>query len=745
MKRVLVLLSLLPVLGFAQRPEVEALVDSLRKELGKTGHHDTTRIRLMSRIGERARIYRVSYWDSIADETQNLSSKYEGTPVAKKLEHFYITAMNNVGIIEFNSGNQDAGIEAMKKSLMASQRLKDTLEVATMQGNLGMMCSRIGRTSESLGYLQQSLQNWRLIGDDVGIARALNSIAICYSNLGDLEQAVNYYHESLKLRESAGDKQGEGNSLNNLGTLYDTYGDYEKSLEQNKKALWIYKEIGYREGEGITYTFMASTFLKMKQPEKALEYHRRGLTIWHMLKRLPDIGTAYHDIGHIHEVSGNHDSAMYYFTKGLAILEQTQDIPRLTTVLYSLGNAHYRQEQYPEALTYGMRSLDLARRIGFPKKIDKAARLLSQVYTKTGKYKDAFEMFQLHVEMRDSVINEANQKATVRQQTQYDFEKQKAKNDAEHEKQLALEQEAQARQRVVIIASVCGLMLVIAFLIFVFNRLKVTRKQKGIIEEAHLELEEKNTEIMDSIQYARRIQGAILPPPKLVKEYLQDSFVLYIPKDIVAGDFYWMETVGDSVLFAAADCTGHGVPGAMVSVMCSTALTKAVKEEGLSEPAAILDKAVEYLEAQFEKSEEVVSDGMDLALCKLNTRTRELEYSGANNPLWIIPANAQSGDDVQETKANKQPVGKFDHRVPFVNHKFQMNEGDTLYIFSDGYVDQFGGEKGKKFKSKPFKRLLVENNAKSMEEIRDLIHTNFENWRGPIEQIDDVCVIGVRV
>jgi len=259
-----------------------------------------------------------------------------------------------------------------------------------------------------------------------------------------------------------------------------------------------------------------------------------------------------------------------------------------------------------------------------------------------------------------------------------------------------------------------------------------------VVESAHDELEEKNQEIMDSIVYAKRIQSAILPPAKLVKEYLQESFILYKPKDVVAGDFYWMEHKDGKVLFAAADCTGHGVPGAMVSVVCNNALNRSVREHGLTDPGEILNKTREIVVAEFEKSEEEVKDGMDIALCSIEGM--KLQYAGAYNPLWII-----RNGEVIETQGNKQPIGQFDNPEPYKTHSINLEKGDTIYIFSDGYVDQFGGEKEKKFKAKAFRELLLSIQDKAMEEQKKSIDEAFETWKGDLEQIDDVCVIGIRV
>ena len=271
--------------------------------------------------------------------------------------------------------------------------------------------------------------------------------------------------------------------------------------------------------------------------------------------------------------------------------------------------------------------------------------------------------------------------------------------------------------------------------LYLFDSMKKLKRQN---DELLDKTQEKNQEIRDSMNYAKRIQKAILPQSKVVKEHLNDSFILYKPKDIVAGDFYWLEHVNNKVLFAAADCTGHGVPGAMVSVICNNGLNRSVKECGLSDPGQILDKTRDIVISEFEKSEDEVKDGMDVALCSLEGNI--LQYAGAHNPLWLI----RNGELI-ETKANKQPIGKFDNLLPYKTHSFELEKGDTFYIFSDGYSDQFGGEKGKKYKSGNFKKFLLSIQEYSMEKQHNLLDEEFEKWRGKIEQIDDVCVVGVRV
>jgi serine phosphatase RsbU (regulator of sigma subunit) len=271
----------------------------------------------------------------------------------------------------------------------------------------------------------------------------------------------------------------------------------------------------------------------------------------------------------------------------------------------------------------------------------------------------------------------------------------------------------------------------------VIERTEEINRQKEMVEE-------KNREIVDSINYALRLQQAILPTMEKVKEKLPESFILYKPKDIVSGDFYWMDARKDKLLIAAVDCTGHGVPGAMVSVVGANGLNRCVKEFGLSRPSEIMDKLTDLIIETFEGNEVngEVKDGMDMALCAIDLERKKMEYCGANNPLWLL----RKGEaEIIEIKADKQPIGKFEFRKAFTNHEVELKKGDLVYIFTDGFADQFGGPKGKKFKYKTLQTLLENMREKPMEEQRETLNMCFEEWRGVLDQVDDVCVIGIRI
>jgi len=293
---------------------------------------------------------------------------------------------------------------------------------------------------------------------------------------------------------------------------------------------------------------------------------------------------------------------------------------------------------------------------------------------------------------------------------------------------------------------------------------KIAEQQKLEVEEQKEIIEETHREIKDSINYAKRLQDAILPSKNLINKYFSENFIYSNPKDIVSGDFYWFNSIKDkndnlktTNYIAAADCTGHGVPGALVSIVCSNSLDRAVKEFGLRQPSEILNKTRKLVIETFAKNGENVKDGMDIALCAFEGNS--VTYAGANNPLWIVRkvellTNEQKLNKstfiigelaLIEIKGDKQPIGLYEGMTPFTQHEIEIYKDDFLYFFTDGFADQFGGDKGKKLKYKPFKELLIEFNNESADDINIKLDNFFEEWKGSLEQIDDVCIIGIRI
>lgn len=286
------------------------------------------------------------------------------------------------------------------------------------------------------------------------------------------------------------------------------------------------------------------------------------------------------------------------------------------------------------------------------------------------------------------------------------------------------------------------IVIIMAIFVIMYAR-KVLRnedKQKALLQEQKLIIEQKNLSINDSINYALKIQSSLLPSEGSFSTLFDDFFILYKPKDIVSGDFYWMEQIGDDIFFAVADCTGHGVPGAMVSVICSNALNRVVKEMQMRNTGDILDHVTDVVTEHFSKGDERMHDGMDIAFCRINLKTMLLEYSGANNPIYVV-----SNSEFQSLPSSRQPIGEYPNRKDFESIELQLKPGDQVYLFSDGYADQFGGPAGKKFRTQTFRELIKTASSLQMNEQQALLEKRLSDWQNDLDQVDDVCVLGIRV
>lgn len=588
-------------------------------------------------------------------------------------------------------------------------------------------------------------------------AGAYNTLGVVYYLKGDYGIAIDYYSKSKDAHEAAGNRKGVASTITNIGIIYSLQDEQELALDYHLRSLEIRLEVGDERGLAPAYNNIGTVLFNLGQIDTAEYYYERSLeySIAHNHKRA--IISNHINLGKICLERKTYAEAKDHFSKSLLFAEE-MDIKSDIAVAHSnLADMYEEMGEPALAKKHARASLKIAQENDVKEEVKDASEVLYEVYKAEGDYQAALTAYEIHNEAKDSINSQTNRNQVLSNRFKVAYEKKAAADSvrtAEEKKVsdaiLAAERAENAKKDQQQYFLYGGLALALLFGAFIFNRFRVTSKQKGIIETqkekvdaAYDELEIKNQEIMDSITYAKRIQSAILPPDQLVKEYLKESFILYKPKDIVAGDFYWMIPLDTGILFAAADCTGHGVPGAMVSVVCNNALNRSVREFGLTEPGRILDKTREIVVAEFRASGhtgtmENVKDGMDIALCHLSGNT--LQFAGAYNPLWIV-----RNGEILETKGTKQAVGVVDQPVPFTTHTLELLPGDALYIFSDGFVDQFGGEKGKKFKARALRELLLSIQSLPMPEQRSRIDQTFETWKGELEQVDDVCFIGVKV
>ncbi|HIA36531.1 MAG TPA: tetratricopeptide repeat protein, partial [Flavobacteriales bacterium] len=430
--------------------------------------------------------------------------------------------------------------------------------------------------------------------------------------------------------------------------------------------------------------------------------------------------------------------AMDYYTRSLKINEELGDKSGIAASLINIGVIYQELGDYAKAVEKSTKALSIAQEIGNVFNIKDASNNLWETYKKLGKHSQALEMHELYIEMRDSMLSIENKEAIIQQEFKYKYEKEQVLEEAKHQEQMALSAEREKRQQLIAYSAGGGLVMVLLFAFFILNRLQITRRQKKVIEQQKELVEEQKKDITDSIHYAENIQKALLPSARELS-LIPDGFVLFQPKDIVSGDFYWMQHHNDRVYLAACDCTGHGVPGAFMSMIGSSLLDEAVVEKGITKPNEIFFEVRKGFINALKQTGDTQKDGMDAVLIAWDKQSN-LQLAAAYSPVLIIKAG-----EMKELKPDRQPVGfHTGEQKPFTHHELKLEKGDTIYIFSDGYPDQFGGPKDKKFMMKNFKKLLLTIQDKTMNEQKTILETTMAEWQGDTEQVDDILVMGVR-
>ena len=647
----------------------------------------------------------------------------------------------------------------------------------------GRICNALGMSdpNRAVDYGKKAIELARKEGDYYAISVQLNNLGVIYADfLGEYDKAVELYIESMKLEEKYGDREGLVECLNNIGVVYFYQEYYDKALDYYLQSYEIEKELENPDGITQSLSNIGAAYYYMEKFDKAFEYAQMSLDQYIEQKNLRGILFSYNNLAVMHKHAGRLEEAEVFYKKGIEISKETNNKKGLISCYSNLGNMYTEMELYDKALSILLKSLVIVNEVNSLSLSEKTHLWLAELYGEIGNYKKAMMHYEIYTDIKDSILSLEKNNQILDMNTRYETEKKDSENNLLRKEnkindlRLERQQTDIAMHRIVIGAAGFGLLLLGALAYVLVKRNKEKHKVNLELANQRDAIADQKKEMVDSIEYAKRLQDAILPPRKLVYSYLKKSFILYVPKDIVAGDFYWFEPIEDSIYFAAADCTGHGVPGAMVSVICSNALDRSVKEFGLRKPGEILDKVRDLVIERFEKSEDAVKDGMDIAICALNLKTNQLKYAGANNSLWLIFDDARThnvsftpvvspGSLVKQTKsiinfqtangeatfmeikADKQPVGYHYKKTHFRTHSLSLQSGDIIYVFTDGFVDQFGGEKGKKFKSGNLKKLLISNCNEPMLKQQEILHNAFNDWKGNMIQVDDVCIVGVRI
>lgn len=586
-----------------------------------------------------------------------------------------------------------------------------------------------------------------------GIAEAYNLKGIINRDQSNLHDALDNYLEALKLFEALKLPTKVAGIQNNIGLIYAEIKEYRTALSYYFKAEKI-NQAGHKKSYlAINYNNIATCYQKLKQYSSAQLYLNKSLALRQEKADTVGMAMAYHNIGINHQLTGEKDSAIYFFHKSLGYLSRMDPNIGHAYNYLELGNTLLQQDKLAEAEGYLLNALKISENSELDGVKVEVYKYLSELYKRKNDFKKAFSFQEHYMLLKETVESDESKNEILKKELEYAFNQKQELQRIEADNKQAVYNAEIKNQKKLTMYAIIGLIVLSGLVLFVLRSYHQKRKANFIISKQKEIVEHKNKEILDSITYAKYIQNALLPSDKVIRDSGLECFVLFRPKDIVSGDFYWVHRYlpvngkeGETYI-AAVDCTGHGVPGALVSVVGNSGLNRCVKEFGIHDTGRILDKLSELVEETFAAGADELKDGMDISLLKLypgsdHSASRKAQWSGANNPLWII---RKDSNEVEELKADKQPIGKFADRRSFHAHELLLNSGDMLYLFTDGYADQFGGPNGKKFKYRQLEETLLHVRNFTLADQKIQLANVFDEWRRGLEQVDDLCIIGIRI
>lgn len=639
--------------------------------------------------------------------------------------------------------------EKIKALRALAQNTKDSVKLAHVLTNLGW---EIGfyDLRDGLKYCEEGLRLAEKYKDTLQMAQSSDAVGAFYSDMGYAERAVEFHLKAIRLYAFLPDaKIGLGNAYLNIARVYNSMGDYEKTIEYDLQALPLFKQKSYYKGLATLYGNLGLVYSLKLDIDSAIHYYTKSLALNTNLKDSINIARLYFQLGYMWHRKKLESRADEYIQRSIAILLRNNSEYNLISAYAALGDTKKEQGKIDEAIDAYRKSLVYALKSGQATDIKGNYFELYQLYEKKGDTEQAYFYFKLYVRYKDTVMSEDNLNKIKLTEAKYENKnKQKEIERLQLEtrnKQLEAEKQKWLRN-----AFVFMLLLAVLSVIILNKQSQERRKNNLILEKKNKLISEQNKDITDSINYAQKIQQALLPSSESIRNLFPNSFIFFQPRNVVSGDFYWASAHKDSAIIAAVDCTGHGVPGAFMSMIGNTLLNQIVNESEIIRPAEILfhlcDEVIKSLKQTGASGES--RDGMDIALCTLKplSKTAEnrnylLEFSGANNPLIVIKQGV-----LTEYKGDKQPIGIYSGTPkPFSSLSLELESGDLIYLYSDGYADQFGGPQNKKFKYSQLKELLVTIAKLPMHDQCERLKTQFENWKANNEQVDDVLVIGIKI
>jgi len=682
-----------------------------------------------------------------------------------------------------------------KQALELANKINYKLGIAFANKYLGNACFKTGDYDKCREYQLVALSYFEQLKNKKEIANVYSNLGNIYSSQGNLPVATDYYYKGMKIREEIGDKSGLAISYSTLGIVQLNQGAkyYNQALEYFNKSLKIREALGQKKALPNNYFYIGNIYLelgldsaKVEYYQKARPYLEKGLQISIDLNDKKNMARFYQQLGA--DISGLCQNGILddkskineYYQKSLKINTEINDKLGMANIYNAM--ASYVIDKNPKlAIDYSLKASKIATQINDITTQIECAKIVGNAYEKLKNYEQAFISLKTKVKLSDSLKNKDNSQKLTQQAMKYDFDKKQREQELEQQKKDALQDAELKRQKVITFFVVIALALMGVLAIVIFRSYKTKQrdnkilseqkeeiltqrdeiqKQKDIAEGQRDQIGKQKQQITDSILYAKRIQNVLLPPDDLISEFLPAHFILFKPRDIVSGDFYWAVKKDEKVIITAADCTGHGVPGAFMSMLGMSFLNEIVNNqpwESAGEILTLLRADVKRNLRQTGKEGEA-QDGMDIALCIFDFGQMKLQYAGAYNPCYVVRKNngvpipedyekIEEGDNVLiNIRADRMPIGIYlKEKKSFSNNELQIQKDDKVYIFSDGYADQSGGNDKRKLMSRNFQKLLLSICDQPFEEQRLSLDKAHNDWRGKLEQVDDILVIGIKV
>lgn len=585
-----------------------------------------------------------------------------------------------------------------------------------------------------------------------------NILGNYYEKKNMLDSAFGISKRSLQLAKANNDPSLTAYSLNNMAAIYSLAGNNQASIDMYKKALKMLDDLNdFRQIANTTFN-LSIPFSNLEMHDSALYYTNIAFENYKKINDYSGLASCYNSYGSDEDRKGNYMEAIRFYELEVAHFRLANEPASLIIPYQNMADSYLKAGKFRECSYYLTLSTQLATSLGSSSDMCEIYSIYADYHEAMGDFKQANDYLRKHYEGKAKITSNELRMELADQKSQFDREN---SENTLRIQQLEADKNEKSKQTIVWILVLSSVFFGVVIVLSV-NRYRI--KQKSFVKLSEYKnqlvlqkerIEEAQKEIIDSINYAKRIQSAIMAHEKDIFNYFPESFLMYKPRNIVAGDFYFFEVTDNHVFYAAADCTGHGVPGALVSVVCANALTRCVKEFGLSDPGQILDKTRGLVLETFRKSGKEVKDGMDISLCcfeianlqNTSASVVNVSWAGAYNSLWYISENK-----LVEVKADKQPIGYNEQPAPFTTHHLNIARGTALYMFTDGYVDQFGGENlpggkagGKKFKYKQLEQLLLSMHQQPMAGQKQKLEKRFTEWKGDLEQVDDVLVLGLHL